>query len=66
MQHVSLLSGFLLLVVTAAASEDVVRRAEALYQRTEYEQSLHVLAEVASNRQELFHARRLQEGYRAF
>ena len=45
MQRVSLLSGLLLLVVAAAASEDVVRRAGAFYQRTEYEQSLHVLAE---------------------
>src|ERR1700727_1771942 len=45
MQRVSLLSGLLLLVVAAAASEDVVRRAGALYQRTQYEQSLHVLAE---------------------
>jgi Flp pilus assembly protein TadD len=45
MQSVSLLSGLLLLVVAAAASEDVVRRAAALYQRTEYQQSLHVLAE---------------------
>src|SRR3984885_6055946 len=48
MQRVSLLSGLLLLVVAAAASEDVVRRAGELYQRTEYEQSLHVLAEDAT------------------
>jgi Flp pilus assembly protein TadD len=39
------LSCLLLLVVTAGASPDVVRRASALYQRTEYEGSLHVLAE---------------------
>ncbi|MGA2879532.1 MAG: hypothetical protein ABSG13_11320 [Bryobacteraceae bacterium] len=44
------MSGLLFLVVAGAASEpaasqDVVRRAGALYQRTEYEQSLHVLAE---------------------
>jgi Flp pilus assembly protein TadD len=38
-------SGFFLLVVTAGASPDVLRRANALYQRTEYEGSLHVLAE---------------------
>jgi Flp pilus assembly protein TadD len=43
------LSGFLLLVVTAGAipagaSPDVVRRATVLYQRTQYEDSLHVLA----------------------
>jgi Flp pilus assembly protein TadD len=30
---------------TATTSEDVVRRASALYERTEYENSLHVLAE---------------------
>jgi Flp pilus assembly protein TadD len=40
-----LLSGLLLLIVTARASPDVVRRASALYQRTDYEDSLHVLAE---------------------
>ncbi len=35
----------MLLVVTAVASPDVVRRASALYQRTEYDSSLQVLAE---------------------
>ena len=40
-----ILSGLLLLAVTAGASPDVVQRANALYQRTEYEDSLHVLAE---------------------
>jgi Flp pilus assembly protein TadD len=40
-----LLSGFLLLIVAGGASSDVLRRASALYQRTEYEGSLHVLAE---------------------
>ena len=44
------LSGFLLFVVAAAASSvaaspDVMLRAGALYQRTAYEESLHVLAE---------------------
>jgi Flp pilus assembly protein TadD len=42
---VRVLSCFLLLVVTAWASADVVSRASALYQRTEYQNSLHVLAE---------------------
>jgi len=45
MLPVRVLSGFLLLVVTVWASADVVRRASALYQRTEYQNSLHVLAE---------------------
>jgi Flp pilus assembly protein TadD len=35
----------LLLFAVAAASQDVVRRAGAFYQRTEYQDSLHVLAE---------------------
>ena len=35
----------LLLATTAAASPDAVRRASELYQRTEYQQSLRVLAE---------------------
>jgi Flp pilus assembly protein TadD len=39
------LSGLLLLVVASGASPDVLRRASALYERTEYEDSLHVLAE---------------------
>jgi Flp pilus assembly protein TadD len=39
-----LLSGFLLCVVAASASPAVVRQASVLYQRTEYEDSLHVLA----------------------
>jgi Flp pilus assembly protein TadD len=40
-----LLSSLMLLVVTAGASTEVVDRASALYQRTDYENSLHVLAE---------------------
>jgi Flp pilus assembly protein TadD len=45
-----LFGGFLLFVVAAAASSaaaspDIVRRASELYQRTEYEDSLHVLEE---------------------
>ena len=40
-----ILSGLLLLVFTAGASPAIVDRASALYQRTEYENSLHVLAE---------------------
>jgi len=40
-----LAGSFLLLVVTASASPDTVRRASELYQRTEYEGSLRVLAE---------------------
>ena len=40
-----ILSGFLFLILTAGATPDVVVRASALYQRTEYEGSLHVLAE---------------------
>jgi len=40
-----ILSGLLLLVVTAGASSDVLRRASTLYQRTDYTNSLHVLAE---------------------
>jgi len=39
------LSGLFLLVVAAGASPDVVRRASALYESTEYEDSLHVLAQ---------------------
>jgi Flp pilus assembly protein TadD len=47
------LSCFLLFILAAAASSpapspDVVRRASALYQRTEYEDSLHLLREVAA------------------
>ncbi|MGP0072327.1 MAG: tetratricopeptide repeat protein [Bryobacteraceae bacterium] len=37
-------SAFLLFVVAASASPAVVRQASALYQRTQYEDSLHVLA----------------------
>ena len=40
-----ILSGLLLLIVTAGASPDTVRRANELYERTEYQESLHVLAE---------------------
>lgn len=40
-----LLSGLVLLVVAGAASPDVVRRASALYERTDYQNSLRVLAE---------------------
>jgi Flp pilus assembly protein TadD len=40
-----MLSAVLFLTVTAGATPDVVRRASALYQRTQYEDSLHVLAE---------------------
>src|SRR5580658_3566809 len=40
-----ILSAFLFLTVTAGATPDVVGRASALYQRTEYEDSLHVLAQ---------------------
>src|SRR5580704_1381345 len=40
-----ILSVFLLLAGTAAASPDVVRQANALYQLTDYEHSLHVLAQ---------------------
>jgi Flp pilus assembly protein TadD len=39
------LSGFLFLIFTAGASPDIVRQASALYQRTAYEDSLHILAE---------------------
>jgi Flp pilus assembly protein TadD len=39
------LSGFLFLVVASGASPDVVRQASALYESTEYENSLHVLSE---------------------
>lgn len=39
------LIGLLLSVVTAAASPAIVRRAAALYQRTEYTDSLHLLAQ---------------------
>jgi Flp pilus assembly protein TadD len=38
------LSGFLFLVTAAGASPDIVRRANDLYQRTDYTGSLHVLA----------------------
>jgi Flp pilus assembly protein TadD len=40
-----ILGGFLLLVVIVGASPDVVRRASALYQSTDYTGSIHVLAE---------------------
>ena len=40
-----LLGCFLLLVATIGASPDSVNRANALYQRTEYENSLHILAQ---------------------
>jgi Flp pilus assembly protein TadD len=40
-----ILSGLLLLVVASGASPDVLRRASALYERTEYEDSLRLLAE---------------------
>jgi Flp pilus assembly protein TadD len=40
-----ILSAFVFLAVTAGASLDVVGRASALYQRTDYEDSLHVLAQ---------------------
>src|ERR1700729_288897 len=40
-----ILSGLMLLVVTAGASTEVVGRASAFYQRTDYENSLRVLAE---------------------
>jgi Flp pilus assembly protein TadD len=40
-----ILSGLLLLVFTAGASPAIVGQASVLYQRTEYENSLHVLAE---------------------
>src|SRR5271166_4697700 len=39
------LSGLLLLAATAVASPDVLRQASALYQRTDYEHSLHLLAQ---------------------
>ena len=45
MPSIRLLSGLLFLVVAAANSQDVVGRASALYQHTEYENSLHLLAE---------------------
>ena len=41
---IRLLSAYPLLVVVASASPAVVREASALYQRTDYEDSLHVLA----------------------
>jgi Flp pilus assembly protein TadD len=44
MWPVRVLSGFLLLVVTAGASPDAVSRASAFYLRTEYEDSLRILA----------------------
>jgi tetratricopeptide (TPR) repeat protein len=44
MLPVRLLSALLLPVIAALPSEAVVERASELYQRTEYEQSLHVLA----------------------
>jgi len=40
-----ILSGLLFLVVTAGASPDAVRRAGALYQKTDYQDSLHILAD---------------------
>jgi len=40
-----ILSALLLLVAAAGATPDVVGRASAIYQRTEYEDSLHVLAQ---------------------
>jgi Flp pilus assembly protein TadD len=45
MPSILLLSGLFFVVAAVADSQDVVRRASALYQRTEYENSLHVLAE---------------------
>jgi hypothetical protein len=39
-----LLSGLLLLLATAAAAPDAVRRANELYERTAYQESLQVLA----------------------
>jgi len=45
MPSIRILSGLLFVVAAVADSQDVVRRASALYQRTEYEGSLHVLAE---------------------
>src|SRR5439155_8439289 len=36
---------FLLLVVSAAASSDIVNRAHALYERTDYQDSLRILAQ---------------------
>jgi Flp pilus assembly protein TadD len=44
----SLWCGFLLFVAVAVSSPDVVRRASALYERTEYQASLRVLAEDAA------------------
>jgi len=41
----AILSGLLLLADSAEAAPDIVRRADALYQRTEYKDSLQVLAE---------------------
>jgi hypothetical protein len=38
-------SGFWLLAVVTQASPDVVRRASALYQSTDYKTSLHILSE---------------------
>jgi Flp pilus assembly protein TadD len=43
-----ILGCFLLLAATIEAAPDVVSRAHALYQRTEYENSLHALAQDAS------------------
>jgi len=40
-----ILGCFLLLVAAVGASPDAVNRANALYQRTEYENSLHILAQ---------------------
>ncbi len=40
-----ILSGLLFLVLTAGASPDILGRASALYQRTDYETSLRVLAD---------------------
>ena len=39
-----LFGGFLLIALTAAASPDVVQRASELYQRTDYQDSLRILA----------------------
>jgi Flp pilus assembly protein TadD len=41
---IRLLGGLLLIAVTAAASTEIVQRASELYQRTDYEDSLRVLA----------------------
>ena len=41
---IRLFGGLLLIAVTAAASPGIVQRANELYERTDYENSLHVLA----------------------